>query len=348
MNKNKKNRILIILVIVLGSLSIWLVVNKSKGTIKEALKDFAIADTGSITKIFLADKNKRTVTLEKIAPGKWTVNSKYSARPDAIRTLLYTMKAMEVKSPVGKKAVDNVVKDLAAGGVKVEVYKGDELIKLYYVGGETPDLLGTYMLLADPETRVNSSVPFVMYIPGFDGFLTTRYFVSEQEWRQQHVFTYYPPDIKNVKVEFPSTPNDGFQINQIRDNKFEVIALSSGSATATLDTLSARQYISYFQNLQYEIIEKLDKHYTDSILKTKPFNIITVTNKKNEQNKVSFYYKKPAEGALDEKGNIAVYDPERVHAVINNGADFVTVQYYVFGKIFQPIGYFSPKSIVKN
>ena len=60
----KRNRIAIILVILLGGASIWFVINNHNGTIKETLTDFSVADTASINKIFLANKNGNTVTLE--------------------------------------------------------------------------------------------------------------------------------------------------------------------------------------------------------------------------------------------------------------------------------------------
>ena len=54
----KKNRIAIILVIIMGSLTFWFVSNNRKGTLSAEMKNFAVKDTASINKIFLADKNK--------------------------------------------------------------------------------------------------------------------------------------------------------------------------------------------------------------------------------------------------------------------------------------------------
>ena len=70
----KRNRIAVVLVIVLGSLSFWYISHNHNGTIKETLRDFAVQDTASVTKIFLADKKGRSVTLERKATGGWTVN----------------------------------------------------------------------------------------------------------------------------------------------------------------------------------------------------------------------------------------------------------------------------------
>lgn len=345
----KRNKVAIILVVLLGSVSFWFIVNNKKSTLRKGLRNFALEDTGRVSKLFLADKNNRTITLEKLRPGLWRLNNKFYARNDAVNMLLETMKQIEVKSPVSKSAQENVIKSLAAGGIKIEAYQGDKLIKIYYVGSETQDMLGTYMLLADPETMENSSVPYITYIPGFDGYLTTRYFTNETDWRDRSVFRYTPPEIKSVRVEFPMKPDDGFEINNLSGAKFEVRSLPANLPLAAIDTLAVKQYISYFQNIQYELIEKLEKPLIDSIVASSPVNIITLTDIKGNKNIVKIFYKRAAPDVIDHVTNKpAIYDKDRIFALINNGADFVTVQYFVFGKLLQPGTYFSLKNNVKK
>ena len=208
----KKNRIAIILVVLMGSLTFWFVVNNRKGTLRTEMKNFAVKDTASITKIFLADKNGRNLTLEKGAEGKWTVNGKYGVRMDALQTLMETLIRIDVKEPVGKKAQDNVVKRLATKAVKCEIYQNGELTKAYYVGTETQNLKGTYMIMIDIETMKAMERPFVTYIPGFEGYLTTRYFTEERGWRDRTMFEYNPNDIKSVRMEIPYNPSFGYEL----------------------------------------------------------------------------------------------------------------------------------------
>ncbi|MCC6691428.1 MAG: hypothetical protein IT235_07840 [Bacteroidia bacterium] len=345
----KRNRTALILVVLLGSISFWFITNKSNNTLTKGMRDFAIADTGSITKLFIADKNNKTITLEKQSPGVWRLNNKFYARNDAINQLLQTVKTIEVKSPVGKNAKENVIKALASGAVKMEAYKGDKLIKIYYVGSETQDLMGTYMLLADPETMKNSTEPYVTYIPGFDGYLTPRFFTNEAEWRDRTIFHNTPPEIKSLKVEYPTKPDNGFEIINLAGNKFELRSLNGTANLSAIDTLSVKQYVSYFQNIQYELIEKLEKNFVDSVIATPPINSITLTDTKGNANTVKVFYKNAAPGAIDQPtGKPAKYDNDRIFALINNGTEFATTQYFVYGKLLQPIGYFSAKKDVKK
>ena len=62
---------------------------------------FAIADTSSISKIFIADKDGFQALLERV-PGQryWSLNGNYLARKDAVDLLLKTFKRVKVQSPV--------------------------------------------------------------------------------------------------------------------------------------------------------------------------------------------------------------------------------------------------------
>lgn len=339
-----------IIVIVLAAVAYWLYTSRGSGTGDEKLKNFAVADTAAVTKIFLVDKGGKSTTLTRESSGAWKVNNKYFARKDAIDLLLTTIKTIEVKSPVGKKAQDNVVKQLASGAVKVEIYQGDELVKVYYVGRETQDALGTYMLMVNEKTGKNSSVPYITYIPGFEGYLTTRYFTSEADWRDRIVYRYVPTDIKSVKMEYPSNSSESFEVTNLGNNTFDVKTLSSGTSIPSFDTLAVKQYLSYYQNIQFESVEKAtEKINRDSIIMSGPFAIITVTDMKGASNMVKLFHKKAPPEKLDINGQPMKYDVDRCYGLINNGQDFVLCQYYVFGKLLQSPAYFTNKrEVVKK
>ena len=339
--KRKKNRPLIILVVMLGTLSFWLVINNKKGTIKEALRDFAVQDTVSITRIILAD-NKSRISLERQPSGSWMVNGKFIARREAIQTLLYTIHKVDVKEPASKKKQDELIAALTHSSVKCEIYQGDKLVKAYYVGAETDDRLGTYMLLIDPGSMEPSAKPFVTYIPGFNGYLTTRYFTDEKKWRDRTVFRYHPDYIKSVKLEIPFNPGLGYELISEGRNKFEVRLLKEQKPLLTIDSTAVSQYLSYFQNLNFETFEnRLNEKQTDSVRSSQPLNIITVTDKDGKSSTVKFFARAPERpGQKDINGKEMLYDQEHMNAVLNDNKELVVVKYYVFGKVMPPVEYF--------
>ena len=82
MRRNKLLFILTILVVIIG---ILFLINRRYSTLDDAESGFAIEDTASVTKIFLVDKNNRSVLLVKEAPGKW----KLMRTPDWSRRSLF-------------------------------------------------------------------------------------------------------------------------------------------------------------------------------------------------------------------------------------------------------------------
>ena len=64
----KKNILILAITIILLIIAAFLVIRQSSGTFGGGMKDFAVTDTASITKVFLADKNNNTILLERKAP----------------------------------------------------------------------------------------------------------------------------------------------------------------------------------------------------------------------------------------------------------------------------------------
>ena len=90
----------------------------------------------------------------------WVVNNKYEVRKDAINTILTTINQIRIQRPVSKNAFDNVIKNLATTGVKIEIYTNQETPnKTYTIGSSTSNHLGTYMFLSGSE------IPFITHIP---------------------------------------------------------------------------------------------------------------------------------------------------------------------------------------
>ncbi|MBI4945796.1 MAG: hypothetical protein HY840_05275 [Bacteroidetes bacterium] len=340
---SSKNKIAILLVIILASAALWLYRHNSKSTIRKELYDFSLEDTSSINKIYMVNMAGKQITLEKIKPGNWQVNEKFKARNDAIKTLLTTIKDMRVKAPVAKSAIENVSKDLASRGTKVEIYQNNELVKMYYVGDDTQDGLGTFMLLNDIETGENSSLPFVMSIPGFNGFLSVRYFLDEEMWRDKTIYGFYPDQISSVSLKNVRFPDSSFTISLSSDMSKIALSDNKGNNIADFDTLKAKRYLTYFSNLQYESLKNdMRKSLRDSVFSKNPVHIIELKDRQGKIHNMKTFAK-PADdpNKTDEvTGKHITEDIERMYALFNEDKDVATIQYFAFGKMFHGLSYF--------
>ncbi len=345
--KNRSSLITVALLSVLIGISYYLYKNKNKSsTLDSDARNFKIDDTASITRIFLVNKNGAQSTVERTKSG-WMVNKKFPCRPEAIETLLYTMKMIDVKSPVPKAAKQNIIKQMTANSIKVEVYAGNELIKQYYVGRENQEHDGTYMVLTNIDSGENYDDPFLTCIPGFDGFLSSRYIVSENEWRDKTVVNYIPPQLSEIKVESMEHPDSSFVIKLNSTTDFSLKKLD-GTAI-TFEEIKMKQYLAYFQNLQYEgLFTSMNSKLTDSLKNVLPFFKISITDKNGEKKVLNFIHKNSTPDINTKYGENYKYDPDRLYLKFNNDKEFALIQFFVFGKILQNYGYFLPQNSVKK
>lgn len=353
----KRNKVTLIIALILTIIALFYTFTNRNSTFSSELKDFAIDDSSGVTRIFLTDKVNRKVDLVKIAPGNWTLNNNYHARNEVVEMFLKTMLDIEVKQPVPKAAHNNVVKHLASTSVKVEIYAKsfrinlfgkiklfpyEKCIKTFYVGGATQDNMGTYMLMD------NSSVPFITHIPGFRGYLSTRFSSLEDDWRDPTIFNQKLSDIKSVSLKFVSDPNQSYSITNNGDRTFKLMSLNEGKFISGYDTNKVIDYMASFSEIKFEsLLNDLDKNRKDSIIRSKPFHILSLTDSQGKLFTMKTYHKQANDGEVDEFDKPVLYDRDRLYALINNDKDFVLIQFFVCDKILRPLNYFINNRLIK-
>lgn len=309
----KKNSIYILLVIVVVASAFYLYKSKSKGTIANSLKDFSVEDTASITKINIVAKNGSALLLDKQDNKTWKVNGLYQARTDMIAVLLETLKRVEVKSPVNKTMRDKLIKQMSSSAVRVQVFKGKSEIKTFYVGGATQDGLGTFMLLEGADE------PFITHIPGFDGYLSTRFSTDGELWRDRAVFRYAPPSIDLVKVDYANNPQNSFTLRIQDKNYIRLVNNLGDTAKGNINGEFLRQYLDQFSNINYESSIALRQSLRDSVLI--PANwiaTISVYDKKGQVKYAKLFQRYYNGLEFAPTGNEAEYDHERYFVLTDN------------------------------
>ena len=337
----KKNRITILIVLSLLAIAIYFYITESGSTQKKELVDFAVEDTSIITKIFIVDKQNKSVLLEK-KEGHWIVNQKYIARKDLTELLLKTISQVKVKAPVNKNAHNNIIKRLAADSRKIEIYSSSKLLKTYYVGEPTADNNGTYMLLE------NSNKAFITHIPGFAGYLSSRYTTSETEWRDRTVFYYSFKDIRSIKVEHLDSPERSFTAISNGDNTY-ALKNNQGKMVSDFDTLQLKTYIAQFKKINFEsFVTVMSKEKRDSVLKSKPLFIITAIDKNGISKSIKAYKRLNYDQLLDDNGKVYPYDVDRMYAMISDEKEMVIIQYFVFDPLRINIDFFYKQIAAKK
>jgi len=322
----KKNTVLyIVLFVALAVVATVLVLKRSESTLPKALTDFAVEDTSQVTHIHLTDHFKNDITLERKGPGWWRVNNKYDVKQRAMETLLETIKEVKVKNPIPGPSRDNVIKDLAVNGIMIEIYKGADLVKCYFVGSSTANDEGTLMMIK------GSSEPYVTEIPGFVGYLTTRYITKEQEWRSSAIYHLNPSEITEIQVKYMGNPAESFKLN-VQDNQYMVSGVDGAKPAVKMNQLLAKKYLVGYKAINFEVFPQLSQGEKDSILLQPPYATLNVTTTQGKQPTLKLY-PKPADIKTKDinKDNM---DMNRFYATIgDNSKEIVMVQTYVIGRL---------------
>lgn len=350
----RKNKIPIIIVLVLALVTILLWTSKQYTTLPEEESDFKIADTASVSKIFIADKNVHQVLLERTGSG-WVLNNTYQANTYLVDFLLGTMRRLKVKAPVPLSGHDNVVARMAGYGIKVEIYqmvyrinlfnriklfRHEKRTKVFYVGDVTQDNMGTYMLMED------SPRPYIVYIQGFRGFVSSRFSPHPDDWKSHVVFNQQLQDIKSVSLQFTKSPEESFKVDVVDEmGNFELTELSTGSPIA-YDTLKMLNFLTSFRDLRYEtrMNRLLPEFKLDSILQSPSLYELTLVDRNEDTTFLKCYTKSAIPEEIANAYEMLVpVDHDRFYAHINEGEDFVLLQYYVFDKVLRPLSYYRQK-----
>lgn len=327
---NKKTKVYIILLSIIGIFSAVFLIFKNKVEVeKPDLQDFAISNPEEIDKIFMVRKGGQPLILSK-KDGVWFLNDSIEANEQKVNMLLLeTANKLTVTGPVPKTARYNVITKMAATGTKVEFWNGTERIKTYFVGGTTPDQMGTHMWVEGAQD------PYVVNIPGFNGYVNSRYQTDPLEWYSKALFKITNSDIQSINLDYPAHPEWSFGFNK-KDGALDITVdgINNGKKVNTAALLG---YFGLFNGVYAEgFPENVNPNKIDSLLKATPFAIITLKSIKAKTTILTIHRKEAQDNShnlFDKDGNRLVYDPERFYAFLNNSTQLIYIQDLVFKNI---------------
>ncbi len=346
MKRKQKNLIIILAVCLMAVAVVAVLVLKDNSTIEQ---NYNIKDVNSITKVIIDDKDERTLKLEKTSDSTWSVNG-YGANMKMIESLLSTLKDMRIREPIAQAARNNIVKQLAASGKKVQVFQQtywldwgfirlfekERLTKTFYVGSETQDNMGTYMMLKGEKN------PCVVYIPSFKGYLSTRFSAVEDNWKAHTVFKYHKDDIASLRVEIPNQPSESFELRKNGDG-FDFELLETKQRLSEFDTVKVVALLSSLFELNYESVARnISQIEVDTVFSKAPAFIFTVKNSKGEVNQLKTFSKlyDPTSIAESEEDFYNLFDVNRCYGLHSGNRDTLIMQFFVLDDMLRPASYY--------
>lgn len=330
----KRNATFIFIVIGLAAFAWWTSTQSDAGHLAlDEGTQFSINDTARVTRIRIADAEGRVALLERQPNhplGLWQLNGKLLARKDATDLLLKTFKRVSVRQPVRSSAKEGVLKMIATAGKRVDIHIDGQSSphKTWFVGTPTQSHTGTHMLLELPNGRAQE--PYVTHMEGFTGFLSTRFFTDENEWRYTGIFA---SDAQSIAA-ITATPLDdmGMEATLRWDSTGERLqAFHNGQLLALPQPLLRDQWLK-FRKVHVETWNShLSPEGQDSLRASESAWQLAVDYRNGERREVDLHWKAPIIEEYDENGQLMPHDGSRMYAVYEG--ECALVQTFVFNPL---------------
>ena len=312
--------IIISAILILSIIVAYLIISNKKSSISKTKIDFTILDTSNIDKIIISKNEQQIILIKK--NNKWKLNSKESTNPNYIQKLLVSVRLIKLKTPIPKNAQEILLGKLKKSK-KIEFYNDEKKVKSYFIGEQTPDKSGNYMLME------NANEVFISYIPSFKMDLSTIFSLDEFYWRSKVIFEYNFAEIKSIELIYPAKQENSFYIEHNK-NDFTLKNLKENKSTKNYIENKIVSYFSHFKNVKYEGIYSQNNNLSlDSLQNIKPLFIVSVIDHENNVNIIKCYEKY-------QNHNI---DTDRMLGIINDKL-IVIIKYYDFDLITKELAYF--------
>jgi hypothetical protein len=180
----------------------------------------------------------------------------------------------------------------------------------------------------------------VVFLPRLRGFIYSRFSTNIDDWRDHTIFKTPIQDFESVKVEFMEEPEESYIVKTDEKGDFKMTSLNG--EPIQYDTLRLLQFVSSFKDIRYESIlnNKLEPEYVDSVTSQPVAHIITLKEQDGDEFVVQTYRKGGFSELYNEDGvALEPFDLDRLYAYINEGEDFVLIQYFVFDKVLRTASY---------
>jgi hypothetical protein len=346
MKRKTKNRIILFSTLLLIVVVVAVLLLRDNSTIEQ---NYHIEEPKSITKVIIDDKDGNHLELIKETDSIWKANNS-PANMKVVDMLLSTLKDMRIREPIAQAARNNIVKQLAASGKTVKIYqdaysinlgfiklfKKEKLTKTIYVGSETQDNMGTYMMLKGEES------PCIIYIPRLKGYLSSRFSALEDFWKSHAVFKYNKGEIASLKVEIPNQMNESFTLTK-KGEGFDFTLLESGQKLQAFDTLKVKALLSSCFELNYESVAKnISKLEQDTIFGKAPAFVVTIKDSKGKENTLKTYSKLHDPTSIGENDDdfYRIFDVNRCYALHSQNKDTLIMQFFTLDNLLKPASYY--------
>ncbi len=279
----KRTLILLIAVLLLGGIA-WYAMTRGPGTASAHDRDFAYPEVGHIHRIFIADREGNQATLERGGPTGWTYDG-YPANENAMKNLLQAVRQISVQTLPTSKAIPNLVRNLAGGGILVQLFdEAGKKLRGYYVGGGANGELGTAAIMEGSEN------PYIVHLPMWSGNLRHRFNLRGDEWRSKVLFRADPMQVEYLSIEYPRQRGESFRLDRSAGDTYRLSSFYPGGPPAReVSRGVAEAVLSRYEKYFISRYENGDRSAIDAAREVLPFAIIRLKERGQDEQLVKVF-----------------------------------------------------------
>lgn len=331
-----KTLVYLVLACVLGFGVYFFLIRNNDELYQSNEANFSIRDTASIGKIFLVDNDGQSILLQRQPNHSWSLNKEFTAMPIQMLNILTCLKLQTAHSPVSQKDMDRVVKLLAGLATKVEVYDLEgKKIRSFYVAGQGPNYHGSFMIIE------NAKQPYLVEIPGYDGYLTPRFTTDLNDWRSRMVFDIPTDSLKQVSIHYPLEPLNSFSIQNAVKAPIVTVDEQLKPVLGNLNLNRAKAYLTFFSEINAESYMNGTIGMDSMIRNARIRCNMNIEKKSGQKIYLDIYWIDANDRIVDMSDQTSTdsthrpMDVERMYAINKNTHDTLLIQARTFEKFFK-------------
>jgi hypothetical protein len=269
--------------------------------------------------------------LQKTEDGIWLANGK-STNKQIIDNLIYALSHQYAEFPVPLNITKQVMDKINKQGLQVKVFSGKSKKLDFKIS--TFDTLCIGLV-------TNKKQPYVLSIPGYDDKTVDYISANASFYFNNNVLKYLPSELERITVENIENPSESFIIFQDSKNQLMLFDIENQNFITSFNEAKIRNYLSYFNGVEYTKMIDIPKREKNNIIKRKPtFRLIVKTNK----NKISLTVKnivlnKPAEIY----GQLQLIDTNNFYLIMNDNQDIAIAKWTDFDILLKKLSDFVDK-----
>lgn len=284
----KRNLLYLLILLLLAFLTYYFVFREDRQGFGATEDNFTVANTGEITRIRMSNLQDEVVTLSRIN-GQWMANDSFEVIQSRVDDLLDALSRQRAIQPVRLGSHDEVIREMSADHVKVEVFGPEGITNTFYVAKKAAPNNLTYMLSEGGKR------PYIVKIPVHNYFLGVRYSAKISEWRTRRIMHARADEIAAVDVNYLDSAQYSFHLSLPEGAPPAVQGKQPINKPLNLKRVQA--YLQVWDSIYCYGFEKRTK-VTDTIF-TRGKQLATVTLKKKDDKvqDIAIYFKPITKGS---------------------------------------------------